>query len=99
MAQDGYDELMQLTDSRYTLSMIAARRAAQIKSGLPSVLSADDYPATRNTVTVAMHELINTDKLVWGPDLPDEKAMKQVLEKDKREAETYSVSKRQTRDF
>lgn len=99
MAQDGYDELMQLTDSRYMLSMIAARRAAQIKAGLPSVLSADDYPATRNTVTIAMHELINSEKLVWGPDVPDEKTMKQVLEKEKREAETYSVSKKRLREF
>jgi DNA-directed RNA polymerase subunit K/omega len=99
MAQDGYDELMQLTESRYMLSIIAARRAAQIKAGLPSVLSADDYPPTRNTVTVAMHELIHTKKLVWGPDLPDEKAMKQVIEKDKRETETYSVSKRRMRDM
>jgi len=97
MAQNGYDELMRLSDSRYLLSMITARRAAQLKAGLPSVLPADAYPATRNTVTIAMHELIYSERLTWGDDVPDEKALKQTLDKDKDE-DTYSVSKRKQRD-
>lgn len=96
MAQEGYDELMRLSDSRYTLSMITARRAAQLKAGLPSVLPADAYPATRNTVTIAMHELRFSNRLTWGDDLPDEKTIKQTLEQDRED--TYSISKRKSRD-
>jgi DNA-directed RNA polymerase subunit K/omega len=57
MAQEGFDTLMQLTESRYRLSMVTARRAAQLKAGIPSVLPKDEQPRTRNTVTIAMKEL------------------------------------------
>ena len=57
MAQEGFDTLMDLTESRYRLSMVTARRAAQLKLGVPSVLPKDETPKTRNTVTIAMKEL------------------------------------------
>jgi hypothetical protein len=49
MAQEGYDRLMALTDSRYRLSMIVARRAAQLKGGIPTTLDVDEMPAARGT--------------------------------------------------
>ncbi len=70
MAQEGYDTLMGLTESRYALSIIVARRAAQIKLGVPSTLDEGDLPATQNTVTVAMKELELGKPVRWGADLP-----------------------------
>ena len=70
MAQEGYDTLIGLDSSRYRLSMIVARRAAQLKSGIPSVLDVDALPRTENSVTIAMKELETTDKVKWGDDLP-----------------------------
>ncbi len=54
MAQEGFDTPLELTESRYRLSMVTARRAAQLKLGIPSVLLKDAQPGTRNTVTIAM---------------------------------------------
>src|SRR5690606_21272246 len=70
MAQEGYDTLIALTDSRYRLSMIVARRAAQLKSGIPSILDVDVLPRTENSVTIAMKELETTDRIKWGDELP-----------------------------
>jgi DNA-directed RNA polymerase subunit K/omega len=42
---------MALTDSRSRLSMIVARRAAQLKGGIPTTLDAEEMPeAGQNTV-------------------------------------------------
>ena len=93
MAQEGFDDLMALTDSRYKLSMITARRAAQLKAGIPSTLNADEYPQTRNTVTVAMKELETHAGILWGDDLPSTDELKQVVERERREETSgYSVS-------
>ncbi len=70
MAQEGYDALMALTDSRYTLSMIVAKRAAQLKLGVPSLLEEDELPRTQNSVTVAMKEFELGKSIRWGHDLP-----------------------------
>lgn len=70
MAQEGYDELIALTDSRYRLSMIVGRRAAQIKSGFPVLLDEDEHPGNENTVSMAMAELRLGKPLRWGDHLP-----------------------------
>ncbi len=93
MAQEGFDDLMALTDSRYKLSMITARRAAQLKAGIPSTLDPEEYPRTRNTVTVAMKELETHSGIRWGDDLPSLSELKQVVEREQREETSgYSVS-------
>lgn len=70
MAQQGYDDLMSRTDSRYRLSMIVANRAAQLKRGFPSLLPQEELPASGNTVSIALAELLRGTSLHWGEDLP-----------------------------
>lgn len=81
MAQEGYDTLMSLTDSRYRLSMIVARRAAQLKAGIPTTLDPDVAPRTTNTVTLAMKELEGSNGIVWGDDLPSTDELRRLVEK------------------
>ncbi len=83
MAQEGYDTLINLESSRYRLSMIVARRAAQLKSGIPSVLDVDALPHTENSVTIAMKELETTDRVRWGDDLPSMDELRRVAEPPK----------------
>ena len=83
MAQEGYDTLIALTDSRYRLSMIVARRAAQLKSGIPSILDVDVLPRTENSVTIAMKELETTDRIKWGDELPSMEDLRRVAEPPK----------------
>lgn len=85
MAQEGYDELLALTDSRYRLSMIVARRAAQLKAGVPSLLDPDDLPNFDNTVTVAMRELRSGKPIRWGDDLPDDAELRDARARQRRE--------------
>lgn len=95
MAQEGFDTLMSLTESRYRLSMVVARRAAQLKVGIPSVLPKDEVPQTRNTVTVAMKELEEGAGVRWGGDLPSTDELKTLIERERREEpSSYSVSRR-----
>ena len=99
MAQEGFDELMALTESRYRLSMITARRAAQLKAGVLPMLAPEDYPKTRNTVSIAMKELEEGAGIVWGDDLPSAEELRGLLERDKREEPTsYSVSRSQAKE-
>ncbi|HKI57537.1 MAG TPA: DNA-directed RNA polymerase subunit omega [Trueperaceae bacterium] len=81
MAQEGYDTLMSLTDSRYRLSMIVARRAAQLKAGIPTTLDAEEAPHTTNTVTLAMKELEDGKGIVWGDDLPSGDELRRLVER------------------
>jgi len=81
VAQEGYDTLMALTDSRYRLSMIVARRAAQLKAGIPTTLEADEAPRTSNTVTLAMKELEEGREIVWGDDLPNGDELRRLVER------------------
>lgn len=92
MAQAGVDKLMELTDSRYRLSMIAARRAAQIKNGIPTLLSHEESPKTRNTVSIALKEMVLDKGIRWGDDLPSQDELKQAVERDRRLDTSYSVS-------
>ncbi|HEX7002863.1 MAG TPA: DNA-directed RNA polymerase subunit omega [Trueperaceae bacterium] len=84
MAQEGYDELMALTDSRYRLTMITARRAAQLKSGIPTLLSPEEKPDTTNTVTIAMKELETGKPIRWGDELPSIEELSRVIEPERR---------------
>lgn len=79
MAQEGYDVLMELTDSRYRLSMIVARRAAQLKLGVPSLLEEGDTSVTHNTVTVAMKELELGKGIRWGSELPSVEELRRTV--------------------
>lgn len=86
MAQIGYDKLLSLTDSRYRLSIVVARRAAQLKVGVPSLLSDEEMPAAAgNTVSVAMEELRLGKPIVWGDDLPSDAALREVRARQRRE--------------
>lgn len=84
MAQRGFDELMKLTDSRYRLSIIVARRAAQLKGGIPTLLDEDERPGTKNAVTVAMEELRHGKEITWGDDIPTTDELRRVVERSKR---------------
>ncbi len=79
VAQEGYDELMKLTDSRYRLSMIVARRAAQLKLGVPSLLEEGELEPTQNTVTIAMKELELGKPIRWGNDLPSVEELRRTV--------------------
>ncbi len=94
MAQEGYDKLMALTDSRYRLSMIVARRAAQLKQGIPSTLSDEDMPRTTNTVTIAMKELELGAGIRWGEDLPPLDEIRRMVEAGRRvEEPSFTVTR------
>ncbi|MBA2667255.1 MAG: DNA-directed RNA polymerase subunit omega [Trueperaceae bacterium] len=94
MAQEGYDKLMALTDSRYELSMIVARRSAQLKGGVPTTLGVDEQPITRNTVTIAMKELELGRGVHWGAELPTWGELRRmVVEERRREEPNFTVSR------
>ncbi len=85
MAQEGYDKLITLTDSRYRLSVVVGRRAAQLKSGIPSVLPREERPRGENSVTLAMKELELGAGVVWGDDLPTLAELSRAVEASKPE--------------
>jgi DNA-directed RNA polymerase omega subunit len=97
MAQEAYDKLMEMTDSRYRLSMVAARRAAQLKAGVPTVLSANEQPKTKNAVTLALKELALDKGIKWGLDesLPTNDELKQTVEREMRanREQSYTVTR------
>ncbi len=92
MAQEGYDTLMALTDSRYRLSMIVARRAAQLKAGIPTTLDSQSAPVTSNTVSIAMKELESGKGIVWGDELPSTEDLRRLVER-RPEEPSFSVSR------
>lgn len=95
MAQEGFDKLMARTDSRYRLSVVVARRAAQLKNGIPTLLEPAEQPKTRNTVTIALKELANDKPIRWGKELPSNEELRQTVERERRlDTPTYSVSYR-----
>ncbi len=97
MAQEAYDKLMEMTDSRYRLSVIAARRAAQLKLGMAPVLSPQDMPKTKNVVTLALKELSSSSSIKWGTgdSLPTNEELKQGLERELRanREQSYTVTR------
>ena len=54
MAQKGFDILREATDSRYRLSMVVGRRAAQLKLGVPSTLTHKVVPKGDNAVSASI---------------------------------------------
>lgn len=94
----GYDTLLELTDSRYRLSAIVAKRAAQLKRGFPTTLTRAEYPKNRDgvsksVVAVALQELLLAKDIVWGETLPSDAEQLKAFEHTKREeALHYSVS-------
>ena len=73
----GYDKLLNVTDSRYRLSVIVAKRAVQLRKGFPSTLSPDEYPknhkvATKDVISIAMREVLLDKEITWGKDLPSD---------------------------
>lgn len=92
MAQEGYDILLDLTDSRYRLSMVVARRAAQLKAGIPSLLAPDQMIEDGNTVTIAMKELELDLGIVWGDELPTATQLRRVHDPQRRPDPEFSVS-------
>jgi DNA-directed RNA polymerase subunit omega len=95
VAQEGYDRLMALTDSRYRLSMIVARRAAQLKAGIPTTLDPDEIPAARgNTVSVAMKELAFGRGVLFGAELPSADDLRRVGAAERRRGvAAYTVTR------
>jgi DNA-directed RNA polymerase omega subunit len=97
MAQEAYDKLMEMTDSRYRLSVIAARRAAQLKMGVAPVLSPQDLPKSKNAVTLALKELSSSKDIKWGVDdnLPTNEELKQSVEREMRahREQSYTVTR------
>lgn len=94
MAQEGYDTLMALTDSRYRLSMIVARRASQLKVGVPTTLSVDEQPHTTNTVSIAMKELELGRGVRWGEDLPPLDEIRRLVDAGRRvEEPAFTISR------
>jgi DNA-directed RNA polymerase subunit omega len=71
MAERNIDKLLSLTDSKYRLSVAVAKRAAQLRGGMPSVLPSEQRARMRNLVTVAMRELAS-GQLKVGAGLIDE---------------------------
>lgn len=82
MAERDIDKLLSLTDSKYRLSVITAKRALQLRAGAPSVLGNEQRVKTRNLVTQAMRELAG-GKLVIGEELIDEDRMQQDYQRQR----------------
>lgn len=95
MSQVGYDRLLALTDSRYRLSTIVARRAAQLKGGIPTTLGADEMPEARlNSVTLAMKEFELGREVRFGEDLPSADELRRTVQDERRREEpTFTVSR------
>ena len=95
MAQKGFDILREATDSRYRLSMVVGRRAAQLKLGVPSTVTNKVVPGNQNAVSAAMAELESGSGVVWGEGLPSAEEIGKQVQRDFRSAEegpsAYSV--------
>ncbi len=100
MAQKGFDILREATDSRYRLSMVVGRRAAQLKSGVPSTVTGKVLTNAQNSVTEAMRELELGSGVVWGDALPSFREINSVVEQDQREqqreAAAFSITRTET---
>ena len=78
MAEKNIDKLLSLTDSKYRLSVVIAKRAVQISVGFPSVLPAEKRVRLRNHVSLAMAEFAS-EKLTWGEHLVDEENLQRLI--------------------
>jgi DNA-directed RNA polymerase subunit K/omega len=97
VAQKGFDILRNVTDSRYRLSMVAGRRAAQLKKGVPSTVTGKAIANNENAVSAAMEELELGTGVLWGKDLPSLAEIASVVAQDERdsqrEAARYSITR------
>jgi len=90
VAQRGFDILREATDSRYRLSMVVGRRAAQLKKGVPSTATGKVIPGTENAVSAAMKELELGTGVLWGKDLPSFGDINSVVDQDQRAQQSAS---------
>ena len=90
MAEPGIDKLLALTDNKYKLTVVIAKRAQQLLrfNFKNTVLAPPEWPKMRtiegelpdpNPVTWAMRELL-TGRLVIGEDLMPEDKLSRVME-------------------
>lgn len=90
MAEPGIDTLLTLTDSKYRLTVVTAKRAQQLLryDFKNTVLSPEEYPRMRtlegekpdpNAVTWAMQEL-KSGRLVVGENLIAEDRLSRLLD-------------------
>ena len=86
MSQKGFDILREATDSRYRLSIVVGRRAAQLKKGVPSTLTGKVIPNAENAVTAAMAELEHNSGVRWDNDLPSAEVISTQVQRDLRSA-------------
>jgi len=97
MAEPGIDRLLSLTDSKYKLTVVIAKRAQQLLryNFSNTVLAPAERPKMRtfegelpdpNPVTWAMRELLS-GRLVIGEDLVPEDKLSQVMEQTYRRDE------------
>lgn len=98
VAQKGFDILRDATDSRYRLSMVVGRRAAQLKKGVPSTVTGKAVPGSENAVSAAMDELVQGSGVVWGKDLPSFGAIDSVVAQDQRDSQREAAQYSITRD-
>lgn len=97
MSQDHFDKLVNLTESRYLLSKIVGIRAAQLKKGVPSTLTAKAIRSSDNAVSVAMTEVAQRAGIVWGAHLPNDTIIARAVQQDyleaQRESDQFSVTR------
>ncbi len=86
MSQKGFDILREKADSRYRLSIVVGRRAAQLKKGVPSTLTGKVISNAENAVTAAMAELEQGSGVRWDDDLPSAEAIGVQVQRDLRSA-------------
>ena len=86
MSQKGFDVLREATDSRYRLSIVVGRRAAQLKKGVPSTLTGKVIPDSENAVTAAMAELEHGSGVRWDNALPSADVINTQVQRDLKSA-------------
>ena len=86
MSQKGFDVLREATDSRYRLSIVVGRRAAQLKKGVPSTLTGKVIPDAENAVTAAMAELEHGSGVRWDNELPSAEVINSQVQRDLKSA-------------
>ena len=95
MAQRGFDILREVTDSRYRLSMVVGRRAAQLKRGVPSTFTGKVITSAENAVSAAMLELEQGSGVRWDDDLPSAVDINTQVQRDLQgaadESRRYSI--------
>ncbi|MBI3961789.1 MAG: DNA-directed RNA polymerase subunit omega [Deinococcus sp.] len=71
--KEDFDTLLGSTGSKYLLATIIAKRAAQLRAGLPAAV-----PPRSNPVTTAMAEM-SANQLVWGNDLVPQESLERAM--------------------